>query len=395
MAKIRRTPYAFFYLEDDYVFDVGSLFDGETPPPAAKARVLALAMLTGERHQLGRQEVEALLSVPAERWVEDDGRDGETRRGLIEKGLLLSDAEDEMLRRLRDDDERLSACEWNLYAALYHFMTKWSGVDMRAGEETDAGLADTTRASIEDCLIRHGPPPEAFPAERSETKLRLPGIDRDGSLYRTLLARRTTRAFDTTKPMTLEQLDTVLRYVFGCHGYAQVVPGVVWIKRTSPSGGALHPIEAYPIVSNVEGVEPGIYQYSARDHSLVLVSPLDRDEAQRTATSFMAGQSYFGAAPVSFVLTARFARTHWKYRRHHKAYAGILMDAAHLSQTLYLVSGELGLGAFVTIAINARDMEERLGLDGVNEGAIAMTGCGPRAPGDSPLELQVSPAPPA
>jgi SagB-type dehydrogenase family enzyme len=313
MTRIRRTPYAFFYLEDDYVFDLASLFNGETPPPAAEARVLALAMLTGERHPLSRQDLEVLLSVPAERWVDDDGRDRETRRGLIEKGLLLSDAEGELLTRLREHDERLSAGEWNLYAALYHFMTKWS---------------------------------------------------------------------------------TVLRYVFGCHGYAQVVPGVVWIKRTSPSGGALHPIEAYPIVSNVEGVEPGIYHYSARDHSLVLLSPLDRDEAQRTATSFMGGQSYFGAAPVSFVLTARFARTHWKYRRHHKAYAGILMDAAHLSQTLYLVSGELGLGAFVTIAINARDMEERLGLDGVSEGAIAMTGCGPRAPGDSPLELQISPVPP-
>ena len=87
------------------------------------------------------------------------------------------------------------------------------------------------------------------------------------------------------------------------------------------------------------------------------------------------------------VLTARFARNHWKYRSHRKAYAGILMDAAHLSQTLQLVSTELGLGAFVTLAINARDIDDRLGLDGVAEGAVAMVGCGPRAPGRSPLEL--------
>src|SRR5437588_12277835 len=109
------------------------------------------------------------------------------------------------------------------------------------------------------------------------------------------------------------------------------------------------------------------------------------------ATSFMCGQSYFGSAHVSFVLTARFFRNHWKYRRHQRAYAGILMDAAHLSQTLYLVSGELGLGAFITIAINSRDIEEHLGLDGVSEGVIAMTGCGRRAPGESPLEVHVSP----
>jgi SagB-type dehydrogenase family enzyme len=93
---------------------------------------------------------------------------------------------------------------------------------------------------------------------------------------------------------------------------------------------------------------------------------------------------------VSFVLTARFYRNHWKYRRHQKAYAGILMDAAHLSQTLYLVAEELQLGAFITLAINARDIERRLDLDGVSEGVIAITGCGPRAQRRSPLELQFS-----
>jgi SagB-type dehydrogenase family enzyme len=108
----------------------------------------------------------------------------------------------------------------------------------------------------------------------------------------------------------------------------------------------------------------------------------------------MCGQSYFGAAHVSFILTARFYRTYWKYRRHQKAYAAILMDTAHLTQTLYLVSTDLGLGAFVSIAINARDIEEFLGFDGVHEGVIAMAGCGPRASGESPLELLASTNPP-
>jgi SagB-type dehydrogenase family enzyme len=188
--------------------------------------------------------------------------------------------------------------------------------------------------------------------------------------------------------MTVGQLDAVLRYVFGCHGYGSTVAGTVCIKRTSPSGGALHPVEAYPVISRVDGVEPGIYHYNVRDHTLGLMSDLDAEGAQRLATSFMCGQRHFGTAAVSFVLTARFARNHWKYRRHHRAYAGILMDAAHLSQTLYLVAGERGLGAFVTIAINGRDIERVLGLDGVSEGVVAMTGCGPRSEGQSPLELQ-------
>ena len=106
----------------------------------------------------------------------------------------------------------------------------------------------------------------------------------------------------------------------------------------------------------------------------------------------MCGQSYFGDAHVSFVLAARFARTQWKYRRHEKAYAGVLMDAAHLSQTLYLVAERLGLGAFVTLAVNGRDAEARLGLDGCSEGVVAMAGCGPRAQAGSPLDPRFVPA---
>ena len=173
-------------------------------------------------------------------------------------------------------------------------------------------------------------------------------------------------------------------------GYARSPAGVVSLKRTSPSGGGLHPIEAYPIITNVTGVSPGIYHYNAQRHSLVGLEDLPTEDAQRTATRFLCGQKYFGMAHVSFILTARFYRNHWKYRRHQKAYAGIVMDAAHLSQTLYLVSAQLNLGAYVTLAINGGDIEERLGIDGVSEGVIAMTGCGRRKPGRSPLELQFS-----
>ena len=62
------------------------------------------------------------------------------------------------------------------------------------------------------------------------------------------------------------------------------------------------------------------------------------------------------------------------------------MDAAHLSQTLYLVATEIGLGAYFTVVINARDIEERLGLDGIEAGAIAVSGCGPRSGRRSSIE---------
>jgi putative peptide maturation dehydrogenase len=393
MTKVRRTPYAFLYLEDDYLPAVAALLRGGDPDPNAAVRILALAVLTGERHRLTREELEVLLSIPAGGWIESPARDEATLSALIGKGLVLCDADEPGLAALRERDEALSANEWNLYAAVYHYMTQWSGVEIPEGEEEASELKAKSKVAAQAFVAEHGQPPGAFGESHFVRELPLPGGDRDGGLYQALLARRTTRAFDPVTPTTLTELDAVLRYVFGCHGYTRNVADVVCIKRTSPSGGGLHPVEAYPIVSNVAGVEPGIYHYDPREHSLDVLARLETDEARRLATSFMCGQSYFGAAAVTFVLTARFYRNHWKYRRHQKAYAGILMDAAHLSQTLYLVSAELGLGAFVTLAINGRDIEERLELDGISEGVIAVTGCGRRAPGESPLEPQFSAEP--
>jgi SagB-type dehydrogenase family enzyme len=107
-----------------------------------------------------------------------------------------------------------------------------------------------------------------------------------------------------------------------------------------------------------------------------LITRLDRQSAQDWANEFTAGQSYPRSAHALFIMTSRFYRNFWKYRQHQKAYAVLLMDAAHLSQTFYLIAAELGLGAFVTAAINAVNIEDKLRLDGYQEGAIAICGCG-------------------
>ena len=91
------------------------------------------------------------------------------------------------------------------------------------------------------------------------------------------------------------------------------------------------------------------------------------------------------------MLVARFDRIFWKYRKHQRAYGVLLLDAGHLSQTLYLVCAELGLGAYVTAAINGANIGERLGLDEFAEGAIAVCGCGKPAREPSALEPEFVP----
>ncbi|MEM7587806.1 MAG: SagB family peptide dehydrogenase [Acidobacteriota bacterium] len=148
------------------------------------------------------------------------------------------------------------------------------------------------------------------------------------------------------------------------------------MKKTSPSGGGLHPIEIYPLVLNAEGLTPGLYHYSLERHAFDQLEALDVHAARDLANELTAGQRYTRNAGVLFLMTARFFRNFWKYRRHDKAYSVLQMDAAHLSQTLYLVCAELGLGAFFTAAVNGRNIEQRLGLDGFQEGALAVCGCG-------------------
>lgn len=383
MAQIRRTAYAFFSLEDDYVFDAVSLLHAVVPTPEPTGQIVALAVLTGERHRIDREDWDVLASISSDRWVDEERYDDRVVRRLLDAALILSDADTGPLRDLRERDEALTANAWNQYAALYHFGTQWSGVTIENG--SDGELAAATAAAVRELVAEHGPAPGELSHLSSTTTISLPGRTRREPFYRTLANRRTTRTFDLERPMSLDELDAVLRYVFGCHGYAGK-EGIACIKRTSASAGGLHPVIALPIISHVEGITPGIYHYNIGDHSLALLEGLTREQARGLAGEFMCGQRYFGEAHVSFVLAARFNRNHWKYRRHPRAYAGILMDAAHLSQTLYLVAAELGLGAYFTLGINGRDIEKRLKLDGVERGAIAVCGCGPRSPHRSPLE---------
>ena len=162
------------------------------------------------------------------------------------------------------------------------------------------------------------------------------------------------------------------------------------LKRTSPSAGGLHPIEAFPLVLNVDGAEPGVHHYDAKRHTLELLEPIEGEAAKELATRFVCGQTYFGSAHVLLLLVARFVRTHWKYREHQKAYASVLLDAGHLSQTLYLVAADRDLGAFVTTVINNAEIDERLGFDGFDEGVVAA--CGVGVPGErSPFDPEFRP----
>jgi putative peptide maturation dehydrogenase len=391
MVRVRRSRYLCFFCDDFPFLDIGLLLRG-TVEPVTVRQVYALSILRGEAIPLSADEFELAASTPSDDWVE--AVDEEATRELARKGVLLSDEDDPELDVFRARHESLEIMGWNLEAALYYFLSKWRGIDLRrlAGQDEASDLLPPTDEAVRAFVDRFGPPPAAFSSVVTPLAVReLPLVERKGGLYDLLLRRRTTRSFDRGAPLTQRELAVVLRYVFGYHGYAPLLGQVTTLKRTSPSAGGFHPIEAYPLITAVDELDPGLYHYNAAEHALELLAPLGVDEARAAATAFVCGQTYFGDAHVLLVLAARFDRAFWKYRNHRKALTALVMDAAHLSQTLYLVATELGLGAFVTAAVNNADIEERLGIDGYREGVLAICGFGRPAAEPSPFDPEFLP----
>lgn len=398
MARLRRTRYLAFTCQDERVVDIAGLLRGAVRA-GSEPVIYAISILCGEEIALTRDELDFVLSVPSDRWVQDDGADPAIVERVTRSGLVLSDAEETTFAELRGRDEALEDGQWNLYGALLHFPTRWRDVDLDFGprdlaeaDELPPALSAATEAFIE----RYGDPPPPF--HRVENALavhELPLVERHGGLYDALEQRKTTRRWDRSATISAEELATVLYYVFGAHGKAPMAGGSLILKRTSPSGGGLHPIEAYPLIAGVDGIDPGLYHYNGQDHSLELITAVNADEVTEIATQFVCGQRFLASAHVLVAMTARFYRSFWKYRRHQKAYSALMMDAAHLSQTLYLVATDMRLGAFVTAAINGANIEERLKLDGFNEGAVAVAGFGKRSSRLSPLEPRYRPHVPA
>jgi SagB-type dehydrogenase family enzyme len=121
----------------------------------------------------------------------------------------------------------------------------------------------------------------------------------------------------------------------------------------------------------VKGLDPGLYHYDARGHALERISTA---ATARKARAYCA-DPYAARAAALFIMTAIFARTMWKYR-HARAYRVVLLDAGHLGQTFCLTATRMGLAPFSTAALKDTLIERDLGIDGISESVIYVTGCG-------------------
>ncbi len=172
--------------------------------------------------------------------------------------------------------------------------------------------------------------------------LDLPALNDSGgtvTLYDALDARRSIRSHGT-RPISVEQLAQVLERSARIRSVRRGEHEEV-CSRPFPSGGALHELEVYLVVSRCEGLDAGLYHYRASDAELeqlgnsnALTEALLQNAAYATGTGLI--------PQVLVVMTARFPRISWKYEA--IAYSLMLKHVGCLVQTIYLVATALGLG---------------------------------------------------
>jgi SagB-type dehydrogenase family enzyme len=201
--------------------------------------------------------------------------------------------------------------------------------------------------------------------------VRLPREKPRGQFAEVLLGRRTWRKFSNAV-VPLHKLAAIMQLSFGIQGWADIPKLGRAAIKTSPSGGGLHPIEAYVVACRVEGLVPGIYHYNSQNHSLEwLRRGLKREDLQRN----LGHQYWFAETAFLVLMTAVFSRTQWKYD-FARVYRAVLLEAGHLCQTFCLAATWQGLAPWCTIALADTKWESLLGIDGVTESVIYAAGAG-------------------
>ncbi|MCE3230229.1 MAG: hypothetical protein K0R52_157 [Alphaproteobacteria bacterium] len=282
---------------------------------------------------------------------------------LLDEGILLTQAPPEPV------------WQWDKLSYIFHIGTR--NVIDDAHTSTADWLADYI-AGCEEAVEERMPSESFVRREGVFTPLPSPNLESLTrlSFLEILKERQTIRNFEG-QPVSLEALSTLLFATFGLfHGPWQDLTDAglreVGVRKTSPSGGGLHPNEAYVTIHHVSGIEPGIYHYDVERHGIVRVNEALTDNQ---VAALCMGQPFGNGLAFGVFLVTYFGKMWWKYP-HSRGYRVILLDAGHLSQTFQLVATSLGIMTWMTANIHDVNVSSQLKLEGVHQAPIHFLAAG-------------------
>ena len=266
--------------------------------------------------------------------------------------------------------------EWNPAAGFLHFSTK--------DQPFEAGEAHAIEFLSRRLASRPIPPAtKTYPRRQSvalpKEPRRRPAVAGP--------ARSPHLAAIRASAALVHALSTLMWLTFGSQKLMDLGAAGRAMLRTSPSAGARHPLEAYVVVRNVDGVAPGIYHYAPVDHRLVRSSA---EPVPRLSGTCLVRRGT--GRRRSWCSSRRCLRGPPGSTRRRAPYRDVLLEAGHFCQTFCLIATGLGLAPFCTAAMADSLIERDLGIDGVTESVIYACGTGTRprntrwAPGPTPAE---------
>jgi SagB-type dehydrogenase family enzyme len=191
-----------------------------------------------------------------------------------------------------------------------------------------------------------------------------------------LRKRHSTRSFDDQRPITLAELSQFLEgtaRVLSTSTTALDLDEGGHTVRPYPSAGAAYELELYLAVNLCEGLARGFYHYDGEAHALAPIGVPTND-----LEALLAGAEYAMGAPAApqilITIAARFGRISWKYSS--IAYALILKDVGVLTQTLYLIATDMGLGGCAIGIANIDLFAKMTGVEFHVEGPVGQFAIG-------------------
>jgi len=184
-----------------------------------------------------------------------------------------------------------------------------------------------------------------------------------------LQKRRSLRKYED-EPVSMEELAFMLWASQGI-----TAKSGKYTFRTAPSGGALYPVETYFNANNVDGLDPGLYHFDAKNFAIDRLG--DTDCTEPIAAAFL-NQKFMAQAAVNFIWSAVWRRCMSKYGNRGMRY--ILLDAGHICQNLIIAAEATGNGACPVAAFYDDEINSLLKLDTEEESVIYAAAVGKRVP---------------
>lgn len=167
------------------------------------------------------------------------------------------------------------------------------------------------------------------------------------------------------KKLDVANLSLLLYLTFGQTGFLTFPILGKGLLKTSPSGGARHPTEAYLILLKEVGFPKGIYHYSVRSNAIELIRPLKG--SSKINEIFFQLNLYPSSRPKAIiVLTSLVERAMWRYRE-PRSFRVIFFDIGHLIATIRVVAASLGLHIIIGDGFNDAEVKKILGLRAFDE----------------------------